>query len=556
MHLTEKLAESVSAAMIAAQSAEALPQFDIPPIVIERPRDSALGDYSCPVALRLAKPARMAPRKIAETIVEHLNLPEIVSETTIAGPGFINFRLSNSFMQDLIGTIIDSPDTFGHNAMGVGKKVQVECVSANPTGPITIGRTRGGVIGDTLARLLRAAGYDVELEYYYNDAGRQIEMLGQSAKIRYQQELGQDVELDDDHYQGTYLSDIAKEIIAKHGDSKLDTPSDWFGDYAKAIISEQQKETLQSIGIVHDTWFNENEIYDDGRLGSTLEQLDQNNYVYEKEGAWWLKTTEFGDDKDRVAIRSDGKDGRPTYRMGDIVYHKDKADRGFDIVVDIFGPDHHGVAPQVLMGVQMLGYDTSFVHTLLHQIVTLTRDGKEVKMSTRAGTYVALDDLIDEVGPDPVRYFMLSRSANSHINFDLNIAIERSDKNPVYYIQNAHVRCAGIFRKWEEAGRDLSVMDSADLSLLTHPAELAFLRKALELSEVIELAATTFEPHHITFYAYELAATFHPMYDAARVLHSEVSPELAAARLRLYKAAQLVLAHVLGLMGMSAPERM
>ncbi len=556
MQLTDSIATHISQAIKTAQVAGALPIFDQPSIVVERPRDTSNGDYATPVALRLAKPAKMAPRNIAETIVAHFESPDYISAVTIAGPGFINFQLADSFVQQVVESIIAQPNSFGDITLGQGKKVQVECVSANPTGPITIGRTRGGVIGDTLARLMRAAGYDVELEYYYNDAGRQIEKLGEATKIRYQQALGQSIKLADDHYQGTYLQEIGAELVEQYGDSKLDEPSTWFGDYAKAIISEEQKQTLRSIGINHDTWFNENDVYSDGRLESTLAQLQTNDYVREEDGAVWLKTTAFGDDKDRVAIRSQDNDGRPTYRMGDIVYHKDKADRGFDIVVDIFGPDHHALAPQVLIGVQMLGYDTSFVHTLLHQIVTLTRDGKEVRMSTRAGTYVALDDLIDEVGPDPVRYFMISRSANSHINFDLNLAIERSDKNPVYYIQNAHVRCAGIFRKWEEAGHDVAVIDSAELALLTHPLELAFLRKALELSEVIELSVNAFEPHHIAFYAYDLAATFHPMYDAARVLHSDVSPELAAARLRLYRAAKLLFKHVLDLMGMSAPERM
>ena len=566
MQLTEQIKTLVINAIEAAQQAEALPAFEVPSFDIERPRDTTHGDYASPIALRLTKLAKMPPRKIAETIMAHFDAPDFIEALSIAGPGFINFKLSSGFVQGLVETMIADGMNFGRTSTHANKKAQVECVSANPTGPITIGRTRGGVIGDTLARLMRSAGYDVELEYYYNDAGRQIEMLGQSAKIRYLQQLGESIEFDlgadaeeldaENHYQGGYLIDIAKEIVAKHGDSVKDEPTQWFADFATNIISSEQKKSLHSIGVHHDTWFNEANLYTDGRLGSTLEQLDTNGYIYQKDGAWWLKTTEFGDDKDRVAVRSDENDGRPTYRMGDIVYHKDKADRGFDVVVDIFGPDHHGVAPQVLMGVQMLGYDTSFVNTLLHQIVTLIRDGKQVKMSTRRGNYVTLDELVDEVGPDPVRYFMISRSANSHINFDLDVAVERSDKNPVFYIQNAHVRCAGIFRKWEAAGHAADADLNADLSLLTNPLELAFLTKALELSEIIDLSVNAFEPHHIAFYAYDLAATFHPMYDQARVIHTEVSPELAAARLRLYRAAKSVFARVLDLMGMSAPEQM
>jgi arginyl-tRNA synthetase len=555
MQLTQQISVALAAAIEAAQKADRLPQFEIPTVPVERPRDTTHGDFASPVAMQLARPARMAPRKIAEQIVAHFAAPTFISETTLAGPGFMNFRLSVQFVANIVNDIIDNADSFGSVTIGRGKRAQVECVSANPTGPITIGRTRGGVIGDTLARLMRAAGYQVELEYYYNDAGRQIQMLGEAAKIRYLQALGQNVELSEDHYKGDYLTNIGKELAQEYGAAKVDAPSDWFGDHAKAIISVQQKETLARINIHHDVYFNEAELYRDGSLTSTLETLHQNGYLYQKEdGSQWLRTTAFGDDKDRVAIRS--SDGLPTYRVPDIAYHKNKAVRGFDVVVDIFGPDHHAVAPQVLMGVQMLGFDTKFVHTLLHQVVTLLRDGEQVKMSTRGGVYVTLDELVDEVGPDPVRYFMISRSANSHVNFDLDIALERSDKNPVFYIQNAHVRCAGIFRKWEEQGNDPNADANADLRLLTHPLEQAFLLKALELSDVITLSVENFEPHHIAFYAYELAAAFHPMYDAARVIGDGVTDDLAHARLRLYRAAQLLFAHVLDLMGMSAPDRM
>ena len=444
---------------------------------------------------------------------------------------------------------------FGRINIGNSKKAQVEFVSANPTGPITIGRTRGGVIGDTLARLMEAGGYDVTREYYYNDAGRQIKMLGESVQIRYQQLLGQEVDLTDDHYQGQYIVDIAQMLLDEHGDALLDESADYFGDFAKARISKQQKASLNRINIHHDVYYNENELYSSGRLNEALEVLHQNGYVYKSDdGAQWLRTTAFGDDKDRVLIRS--SDGLPTYRLPDIAYHWHKAKRGFEVVVDIFGPDHHAVAPQVLMGVQMLGFNTDFVHTLLHQIVNLERDGIQLRMSTRRGDYVTLDELVDEVGPDPVRYFMLARSANSSVLFDLNLAVEHSDKNPVYYIQNAHVRCAGIFRKWAEAGFDPDADEGADVSLLTHERELAFLRKSAELSAVIEQSVTTFEPHHIAFYAYELAATFHTAYEECRVLHSEVPHDLALARLHFYRAAKSALARVLDLMGMSAPEVM
>ncbi|MGB4873372.1 MAG: arginine--tRNA ligase, partial [Candidatus Promineifilaceae bacterium] len=416
-----------------------------------------------------------------------------------------------------------------------------------------LGRTRGGVMGDTLARAMRAAGYDVTLEYYYNDAGRQITMLGESVKIRYLQLLGEAAELGDEHYQGEYIVDIAQEIQDAYGDALKNEADDFFANYAKDRISQKQKESLKRINIEFDVYFREYSLYENGRVWEALETLQQKGYVYEQDDAQWFRSTAFGDEKDRVLVKQSGE---PTYRMPDIAYHWDKAQRGFDLVVDFFGPDHHATAPQVLMGVQALGYDTRFVRTVLHQIVSLVRGGEQVKMSTRRGTYVTLDELVDEVGPDPIRYFMISRSGNSEIIFDLDLAVEHSDKNPVYYIQNAHVRCAGIFRKWEEAGHDPHADEQADLSLLTHENELSFLRKAMELGNVLELMVNESEPHHITFYAYELASAFHPTYETCRVLHSEVPEPLRLARLRFYRAAQQLFARVLDLMGMSAPEVM
>ena len=378
-------------------------------------------------------------------------------------------------------------------------------------------------------------------------------MLGESTKIRYLQLLGQEAELGPDHYKGDYITDIARELYKAHGDALLDESTEYFGGYAKDKISQSQKETLRRINIVFDVYFNEQKLYETGRVWEALQILQEKGYVYAQDDAQWFKTTEFGDDKDRVLVRQSGE---PTYRMPDIAYHWDKAQRGFDLVVDIFGPDHHATAPQVLMGVQALGYPTDFVRTVLHQIISIIKDGQEVKMSTRSGTFVALDDILDEVGPDPIRYFMISRSGNSPIEFDLDLALEKSDKNPVYYIQNAHVRCAGIFRKWAEAGGAPDAAADADLSLLTHENELAFMRKALDLSAVIEQMVLTSEPHHIAFYAYELAAVFHPAYEKCRVLSEDVPEPLRRARLYFYGAAKQLFAHVLNLMGMSAPEVM
>jgi arginyl-tRNA synthetase len=553
MLLHHEIARAVREAIVAAQADGALPAFEIPDILVERPRETTHGDYATAVALQLARPARMAPLKIAEAIVAHLVLPDFVSEAGVAPPGFINFRLATAWLQSLPEHILVAPETFGNIDLGRGRKAQVECVSANPTGPITLGRTRGGVIGDTLARVLRAAGYDVTLEYYYNDAGRQITLLGESVKIRYLQQLGRVAELSDEHYQGDYINDLARDLIAAHGDTWAEAPDDTFAEYARDRISRQQKETLARIGIIFDSYFREQSLYETGSVWETLEALQERGYIYEQDGAQWFRSTEFGDDKDRVVVKASGE---PTYRLPDIAYHWDKGQRGFDLVVDIFGPDHHATATQVLMGVRALGFDPDFVYTLLHQIVNLVRGGEPVKMSTRRGLFVTLDELVEEVGGDPIRYFMISRSANSPVDFDLDLAVEHSDKNPVYYIQNAHVRCAGIFRKWAEAGLSPNADAGADLSLLTHERELAFLRKALELSEVLEMVATTYEPHRLAFYAYDLAAAFHPVYEEARVLHSDVPEPLRLARLRFYRAAKAVFARVLDLMGMSAPEVM
>ncbi len=554
-----ELSVAVRAAIGAAQAAGTLPPFEIPDVaqrtlVVERPRDATHGDYATAVALQLARPASMAPLKIAEAIAAHIILPDYLSEINVVPPGFINFRLADAWVQSLPAGILEADTEFGRVDIGhTGQSAQVECVSANPTGPITLGRTRGGVIGDTLHRVLEAVGYDVTLEYYYNDAGRQITLLGESVKVRYLQQLGQVAELLDDHYQGDYITDLAKDLIVEHGDALVDMPADTFAEYARDRISQQQKATLARIGIFFDVYFREQSLYESGAVERTLEALRENGYIYEKDGAQWFRSTDFGDEKDRVVVKADGE---PTYRLPDIAYHWDKAQRGFDLVVDIFGPDHHATAPQVLMGVRALGYDSDFVHTLLHQIVNLVRGGEQFKMSTRRGLFVTLDELVDEVGADAIRYFMISRSANSPVDFDLDLAVERSDKNPVYYIQNAHVRCAGIFRKWAEAGLPEDADKDADLSLLTHERELAFLRKALELGDVLEMIATTYEPHRLAFYAYDLAALFHPAYEECRVLHSEVPEPVRLARLRFYRAAKVIFARVLDLMGMSAPDVM
>jgi len=549
------LSTQVKQAIQRAQKAGELPDVALPDVRIEQPRHKHHGDYATPTALELARPARMSPLKIAQAIAAQLADLDYGIQAEVSPPGFINFRLADAWLQGLVERILSEGDLFGRVDVGQGKRAQVEFVSANPTGPITLGRTRGGVIGDTLARILEAAGYVVVREYYYNDAGRQIDLLGESVQVRYRQLLGHQVDLSDEHYQGQYLVDIAQRLIDAHGDRLLAQDPSFFADYAKTIIMDGQRSSLKRINIVHDVYTNENELYTSGRVWETLETLRQKGHVYQTDdGAQWFRTTALGLEHDRVLVRS--LDGQPTYRLPDIAYHVHKAQQGFDLVIDIFGPDHHAVAPEVLLGVQALGYDVEFVYTLLHQTVSLVREGQAVKMSTRQGEYLTLDELIAEVGADPIRYFMLARSNDSLVEFDLDLARERSDQNPVYYIQNAHVRCAGILRKWLEAGFSVEMAETADLSLLVHANELDFLRQAHRLPEVIALAATRFEPHHLAFYAYELASAFHPAYEVCRVLPPDVPEPLRLARFRFYLAAKTLFARVLGLMGMTAPEVM
>ncbi len=553
MQFNKDLTQKVKIAIETAQEAGELPAFELPPIRIDRPRDPSHGDYASNTAMQLARHARMAPLKIAGIIVENLPKTDYLASADVAPPGFINFRLANAAVQNIVRQIESEGRSFAGSQIGAGKKVQVEYVSANPTGPIHIGRTRGGVIGDTLSRAFTATGHDVTREYYYNDAGNQIRLLGESTKIRYLQALGGDAQLAEEHYQGEYLEEIAADLINLYGNSWQEMPAEAFGDEAKNRIANEQKATLRRVNIEFDSFYNENDLYSTGRVYEALAALKSAGATYEKDGATWFRSTDYGDQEDRVLVKQDGS---LTYRAPDIAYHWHKAERGFDQVVDIFGSDHHATAQTVLMGVQALGYSSDFVHVLIHQIIKLFRDGVEVKMSTRAGDIVPLDELVDEVGADAVRYFILQRSANSDVLFDLDLAVEQSDKNPVFYIQNAHVRCAGIFRKWAEAGGDPVDAEQGDLSLLEDENALAFLRKTLELSDILEKVVTEFEPHHLAFYAYDLAAAFHPAYESCRVLHSDVPQPLKLARLRFFRAAKIVLARVLELMGMSAPEIM
>lgn len=566
--LPQQIQHLIREAILAAQQDGTLPVFDLPEISVNPSKRTDQGDYGSPVALALAKPAGKKPLEIADAIKLHFPQADFLQSVEVAPPGFVNFRLSENWVRQQVRTIITAGETFGQQDIGHGKKAQVEFVSANPTGPLHIGRTRGAILGDTLANLLTECGWTVEREYYFNNAGAQMTLLGNSLKARYLQSLGQDAELPENGYQGDYLITVAEELKAEVGSAWIQ--ADWkpFKEYAEARIFKMIETTLARVGIKFDHFFNEQFVYDDQSVWEVLEQLRSKGFIYEavtREGAAedeldkvrkenltkpavWFRSTQLGDKEDRVVVKSNGE---PTYVLPDIAYHINKLDRGFERIIDVFGTDHIIEAQTVARGLQALGYDASKVDVVLHQFVTFG----ENKMSTRAGNYVTLDDLIDEVGRDVVRYFMLARSADSHLDFNFEKAKEQSNENPVYYIQNAHVRCCGIFRQVEQNGYPENWDEGADLSLLG-AGELAFIRKALELPEQLVFAYENLAPHQIAFWALDLARVFHPLYDEVRVLHSEVPEALARARLQFYRMARVVFVRVLGIMGMTAPERM
>jgi arginyl-tRNA synthetase len=566
--LPVQLATTIRAAIRSAQAAGDLPNFDIPDsLPVQHSSKPELGDYASPVAMQLAKPAKRKPRDIAEAIVEHIDTPDFVDSVDIAGPGFLNIKLAEKWIERQVEAIIAAGEDVFALAIGAGKRAQVEFVSANPTGPLTVGHTRNGIIGSTMANLLKALGYDVELEYYFNNAGRQMRVLGQSLQARYLQAIGEDAELPEDGYQGDYMIDIANDLVTEYGESLRGEDWERFKIEAEKAMFKWIDESLAQINIQFDVYFNENSLYEDGSVWQTLEALEKKGHVYkavtregandderakygpDAEPATWFRSTSFGDDEDRVLVKSSGE---PTYVLPDIAYHINKLDRGFDYLINVLGADHIVEAQTVARGLEALGRDPEPVHVILYQFVTLFEGGERKKMSTRRGEFVTQDELVDDVGADVVRYFILARNPNSHVDFDLDLAREQSNENPVYYIQNAHVRCAGIFRQADER---TFTDEGADLSLL-EDRERAFVRKMLEMPEIMAQAYDELAPQKLAFYALDLARQFHPMYEEVRVLHSDVPEDVAKARLRLYRAAKIVFARLLTLMGMSAPEVM
>jgi arginyl-tRNA synthetase len=553
--IRDDLARIVESAAQAAMKAGDLPQVPLPEIVIERPARPEHGDYATNLPLRLSRAARANPLDIAKSIAARIDLGDAVDAAEVAPPGFINFRLSDGWLRAQVDAIVAAGETFGNIELGNGECVQVEFVSANPTGPLTAGNGRGAAIGSVLASVFEAAGYEVEREYLVNDAGTQTEVFGRTLLARYQQLLGKDVDIPADGYPGEYMADIAKRIKDEVGDrfAAAEEPPTEMVLRGVDIIVAGIEQDLRRLGVTYDKWFRERAVYEDGdsnAYDAAMTALREKGYLVEKEGALWFASTELGEDKDNVVIRSTG---RPTYFASDIAYHYDKfVRRKFDRVIDVWGADHQGHVSRMKSAVQALGVDPARLHILIYQLVSFRRGDELVRLSKRAGNIVLIRDVVDEVGADAARFFFLSRSADSQMEFDLELAKRQSAENPVYYVQYAHARIAGILAN---AAERKVTFDAADVSLLQHAAELELIRRMLQLPELVHLMATQHEPHHLPHYAQDLATAFHQFYTECRVIDDE-APDLSKARLQLCQAAKVTLARALTLMGMSAPERM
>lgn len=520
---------------------------------VELPKHDGQGDFSTNIALVMAGIEKKNPRELANIIAEKLTEnTTLIDKLEIAGPGFVNIFINNSVWRNLIPQIVKRGGGFGQSDVGKNCKVMVEFVSANPTGPLSIGHGRQAILGDSIARLLKATGHEVYREYYYNDAGRQMRVLGESTRARYLEHLGLEASFPEDGYQGEYIVDIARSLADEKGDSLVHhedvTP---FKESAERFIFNDISSTLKRMGIEFDNYFNERSLYEDGLIDDVVDALRAKGYVYEKDNAVWFKTTDFGHEQDRVIIKSTGE---PTYRLPDIAYHREKFRRNFDWLVDIFGSDHIATVPDVLAGVQALGYDPEKVTVLLHQFVTLTREGKQVKMSTRKANFVTVDELLDEVGVDPVRFFFMMRKADSQLEFDLDLATKQSQENPVYYVQYGYARLCAIMRQSKEKGVDELSFAEIDPELLKEPEELNLLKTLSAFPATIESSALELAPHKVIFYLLELAGQLHSYYNKHKVITDDVS--LSQARLCLIRSIMVVLKNGLDIVGISAPERM
>jgi len=552
------LSEELSSAIARAREAGALPKLASPSVDLQTPRDARHGDLSTNIALVIASEAGGDPREVAQTILDHLRLPQgLVDRTEIAGPGFINFTLSPVWLRQMVWQIVREGEQFARSAAGGGKRLLLEFVSANPTGPLAVVQGRAAALGDALARLLERTGWTVSREYYVNDAtnSTQVRRFAETLEARYLQQLGKEAAVPEEGYQGDYVIEMAEELVKAEGDRLLGLSQEKrlaaLYRYSLDRIVESHQRDMAAFGVHFDTWFMESSLYATDEVSAAMEALRGKGHTYEAEGALWLRATDFGDDQDHVLVRNDG---RPTYLAADIAYHKNKFERGFDRLIDIWGPDHHGHVRRTKAGVQALGYDPSRFEILIHQWVRLFRGSEMVRMSKRAGDIVPLAGLLDDVGSDAARFFFLMQSLDSHLDFDLELAKKQAAENPVYYVQYAHARICSILRTAEERGLDRSGSGQANLDRLGEPDELALMRKLSEFPEEMEQAAARYEPHRMTRYARELGSIFHGFYTNCRVLGEDA--ELTAARLALVLASRTVLRIVLGIIGVSAPEQM
>lgn len=547
----ETLKAVIAQAVLQANLAD---ESELPNIVLEIPKEKAHGDFATNIAMQLARIARKSPREIAKDIKEQIDLnAHAIEKIEIAGPGFINFFMKRDFLQDIIPTILNANEHYGETEIGKGKRVQVEFVSVNPTGSLHLGHARGAAFGDVLSNILEKAGYTVEREYYINDAGQQIDNLALSIEARYLQALGQEAKLPEDGYYGQDVQEIG-ELLAKEDNDKWIHVSKekrlaHFKEFGLSEMLRRIKEDLERFGVFFDHWFSERSLYKDEQITDAIKALDEAGYIYEKDGATWLKSTDFGDDKDRVLVK---KDGSYTYLTPDIAYHKNKFERGFDFLINVWGADHHGYIPRMHAAMQALGYDKDRLVIKVTQMVNLLEKGQTLRMSKRSGNTVSLRELMDNVGVDAARYFFVARSNDSHLDFDTDLAISKSTDNPVYYVQYAHARICTMLKQAEKVDY---ISEDYDATLLTDDREIDLLKKLGEFPGVVSNAAKRHSPHMITQYVYDLSALLHSFYNAEKVLDESNKP-LTSARVALMKAVKITIANGLAILGVSAPERM
>ncbi|PIC57755.1 arginine--tRNA ligase [Sporosarcina sp. P12(2017)] len=555
MNAVEQIQHEIKVALHEAiEKAQLVEGAEIPEIKLESPRSKENGDYAANIAMQLTKLAKKPPRAIAESILEHLDTTNTaIDSIEIAGPGFLNIRLKTDSLGDIVKTVLDQGADYGRSDSGQQQKIQVEFVSANPTGDLHLGHARGASLGDSLCNILDKAGYDVAREYYINDAGNQINNLALSIDVRYFEALGLEKEMPEDGYRGADIITIAKGLVEQYGDKYVDVPEEerlaFFREHGLNIELDKLKKDLADFRVHFDNWFSETSLYNNGKIEVALNKLRENGHVFEEDGATWFRSTTFGDDKDRVLIKQDGSF---TYLTPDIAYHQDKLSRGFDKLINIWGADHHGYIPRMKAAIQALGYDRDTLEVEVAQMVQLYKDGEKFKMSKRTGKAVTLRELVEEVGLDAVRYFFAMRSGDAQMDFDLDLAVSKSNENPVYYAQYAHARICSILRQAKEQNVEAS---TENVTLLQDEKELELLKKLGDFPKLISDSARMRAPHRVTTYIQELAATFHSFYNANKVLDPE-NKDLSEARLALITATKTTIANALKLVGVQAPERM